>query len=53
MENALLFERAHLEQAAQPVLDVPCSSHLAVLELVNVDGHDFDWPPMGWKPGNA
>ena len=53
MENSLLFERTHLEQAAQPVLGMPCPYHLTVLELVNVDGHDLDWPPMGRKSGKG
>ena len=40
----LFFKSAHLEKAAQPVLDVPGLDDLAVLELMNVDGHDLERP---------
>ncbi len=35
-----LFKRTHLEQAAQPFLDMPGLDHHAVLKLVDIDCHD-------------
>jgi hypothetical protein len=38
----LFFKGTHLEQAAQSILDMPTLDDLAILELVNINGHDFE-----------
>ena len=38
----LFFKGTHLEQAAQPILDMPTLDDLAILEPVNINGHDFE-----------
>ena len=40
------FKRAHLEKAAKPVFDMPSLYDLAILELMNIDSHDFDRPSL-------